>query len=98
MAELRFLVEFTASIAVVAVPVAILIRRVSGQDGIDFGDLVRPAPGPLLRPAPAEEDPPPRWRPECIRPWSVDDRTGIGCRPVDPGSERGRFIGRGEPI
>jgi hypothetical protein len=96
VAELRFLVEYAASIAVVVVPFVILIRRVSTQDGIDIGDLVRPAVRTLSGPSPVEEDPAPRWRPERIRPWSPDAQAGVVPRTVDPITEPGRWIGRGE--
>ena len=98
MAELRSIVEFAASIAVVVVPFVLIVRRVSGQDGVDFGDLVRPPGLPLLGPGPAEEDPAPRWRPERIRPWSLESRTGTVPPSVDPIAEPGWFVGRGEKI
>ena len=98
MAELRFLVEFAASIAVVVVPFVLIVRQVSAQDGVDFGDLVRPPGGPLLGPGPAEEDPAPRWRPERIRPWSLESRTGTVPPSVDPIAEPGWFVCRGEKI
>ena len=98
MAELRSIVEFAASIAVVVVPFVLIVRRVSGQDGVDLGDLVRPPGRPVLGPGPAEEDPAPRWRPERIRPWSLESRTGTVPPSVDPIAEPGWFVGRGERI
>ena len=98
MAELRFFVEFLASMAVVVVPFVLVVRRVSAQDGVDVGDLVRPPGRPLLGSGPAEEDPAPRWRPERIRPWSLESRTGTVPPSVDPIAERGWFVGRGEKI
>jgi len=96
VAELRSIVEFAASIAVVVVPFVLIVRRVSGQDGVDLGDLVRPPGRPVLGPGPAEEDPAPRWRPERIRPWSLESRTGTVPPSVDPIAEPGWFVGRGE--
>jgi hypothetical protein len=98
VAELRSFVEFAASIAVVVVPFVLIVRLVSAQDGVDFGDLVRPPGRPLLGPGPAEEDPAPRWRPERIRPWSLESRTGTVPPSVDPIAEPDRFIGRCENI
>jgi hypothetical protein len=98
VAELRSIVEFAASIAVVVVPFVLIVRRVSGQDGVDLGDLVRPPGRPVLGPGPAEEDPAPRWRPERIRPWSLESRTGTVPPSVDPIAEPGWFVGRGERI
>ena len=98
MAELRFLVEFAACMAIVVVPFVLIVRRVSAQDDVDFGDLVRPPGAPLLGPGPAEEDPAPRWRPERIRPWSVESRTRTVPALVDPIAEPGWFLGRGEKI
>lgn len=98
MAELRSFVEFAAFIAVVVVPFVLIVRRVSAQDGADFGDLFMPPGRPLLGPGPAEEDPAPRWRPERIRPWSLESRTGTVPPSVDPIAEPGWFIGRGERI
>ncbi len=98
MAELRFFVEFLASMAVVVVPFVLVVRRVSAQDGVDVGDLVRPPGRPLLGSGPAEEDPAPRWRPERIRPWSLESRTGTVPPSVDPIAEPGWFVGRGEKI
>ena len=98
MAELRFFVEFVVSMAVLVVPFVLVVRRVSAEDGVDFGDLVRPSGLPLLGPGPAEEDPAPRWRPERIRPWSLESRTGAVPLSVDPIAEPGGFVGRGEKI
>jgi len=98
VAELRFLVEFLASMAVVIVPFVLIVRRVSAQDRVDVGELVRPPGQPRLGPGPAEEDPAPRWRPERIRPWSLESRTGTVPPSVDPIAEPGWFVGRGEKI
>ena len=68
MADLRSLVEFTASIAVVAVPVVVILRLLWTHGAFDGYDILFTLPGePLLGKGPPEEDPSPRWRPELLR-------------------------------
>ena len=68
MADLRSLVEFIGSIAVIAVPVVLILRLLWAHGAFDAYDILFTLPGePLLGKGPPEEDPSPRWRPELLR-------------------------------
>jgi hypothetical protein len=66
VADLRFLVEFTVSIAVLASPIVLIARLLAADGDVTVGDLYIPRSDDLLGPGAIDEDPPPRWRPELI--------------------------------
>lgn len=66
MTDLRFFVEVTVSIAVLASPIVIIVRLLAASGDVTVGDLFIPS-SDLRGPGPANEDPPPRWRPELSR-------------------------------
>jgi hypothetical protein len=67
VSDLEFFVEFTVSIAVVVGPIAFILRRLAGDD-LAVSDLFTVSISPDVGSRPPEEETPPRWRTELLRP------------------------------